>query len=367
MPRSPDRLTSAPAESAPRSGDEARAGRSAGIVALATWFFSSVVYFHLLVIYADWPARAAAAVAAITVGVATVLGVPIWWLSGRLTWPARWALLFLGAHFAMAVAFSAAWLAIDIGITHALLEDEIFRRKLHSMNWEALLGLWVYGLIAGVSYAIRARRDADAQRRVAERASAIAAQAQLAALRSQLNPHFLFNALHSLGALARRDLARLDDALERLGDLLRHALDPASAGCVPFADDLAFAENYLAIERLRLGDRLRVELDVDPEALDIEVPFLTLQPLVENAILHGIGSIAEGGTIRIQVATRDDGLLIVVTDDGAGPSATNDEKQAGIGLGALRERLALTYDRFELVCGPGAGGGYEVRVAIPAR
>ena len=280
----PERTTRA---HAPALADAPR-WRGVARAAAMAWLLVSVVYFHLLIIYADWPARAAAGVAAISVGVATLLGLPVWWLSDKIRWSSRWSVAFFGAHFALAVVFSVAWLTIDIGLTHAVLADEIFRRKLASMQWEALLGLWVYGLIAGVSYAIRARRDADEHRRVAERASVIAAQAQLAALRSQLNPHFLFNTLHSLGTLARRDVKRLDDALERLGDLLRHALDPVSAGCVPLADDLAFAENYIEIERLRLGPRLRVEMDVSPNALDVHVPFLTVQPLVENAILHGI-------------------------------------------------------------------------------
>jgi LytS/YehU family sensor histidine kinase len=251
-----------------------------------------------------------------------------------------------------------------VGLTHWLLADEIFRRKVATMRWEMLLGLWVYGLIAGVSYAIRAHRDADIQRRVAERASEVAAQAQLVALRAQLNPHFLFNLLHSLGTLARRDVQRLDEALERLGDLLRHALSPASSGCVPFADDLAFAENYLAIERLRLGDRLRVRVDVSPESLDVQVPFLTLQPLVENAVLHGIDALPGGGTLHIRAALQQGQLEIHVQDDGAGMRSTPTPRN-GIGLGALRERLALTYDRFDLRSTANAEGGYLVRLSVP--
>lgn len=345
---------------------ETPAWRAVVVGAATAWLLVSVVYFHLLVIYADWPPGAAAGVAALSVGTATLLGLPVWWISGRLTWPRRRAILFIAAHLALAITFSVAWLTIDIGLTHALLADGIFRRKLASMRWEALLGLWVYGLIAGISYAIRARREAEVQQRVAERAAAIAAAAQLAALRSQLNPHFLFNVLHSLGALARRDLDRLDEALERLGNLLRHALDPGSVGRVPFADDLAFAENYIAIERLRLGDRLRIETDVSDDALDVPVPFLTLQPLVENAILHGIDRVAGGGTITIRADASGGALSIVVADDGLGDASDHPEPRSGVGLGALKERLALTYDRFDLVCASAPHGGYRVELTVPA-
>ena len=330
--------------------------RSVFLAAAVTWVPVSIVYFHLLNIHADWPTGAAAIVAAISVGVATTLGIPVWWVTGKIRWSRRWAPLFFAGHFVLAIAYSAAWLTLDIGLTHAIVADEIFRQRLAAMQWELLLGLWVYGLIAGVSYAIRARRDAL-------HASALVAEAQLNALRSQLNPHFLFNTLHSLGTLARRDVTRLDDALERLGDLLRHALDARSAGRVPLADDLAFAENYVEIERLRLGARLRVELDVSEHALDVSVPSLTVQPLVENAILHGIDPSPAGGTIRIHASTHADMLVITVADDGAGHG--NGVSRTGIGLGALRERLALTYDHFDLDAGGVTTGGYHVRLTLP--
>jgi signal transduction histidine kinase len=349
----------------PAAVDRSHPVRSVVLTAAAAWIPASVIYFHLLVIHAGWPRTAAATVAAISVGVATLLGLPVWWITGKLRWSRRWAILFFAAHLALAIAFSAAWLTLDIGLTHAMVADAIFRQRLAAMQWELLLGLWVYGLIAGVSYAIRARRDAEAAQRVAERASALAAQAQLAALRSQLNPHFLFNTLHSLGTLARRDVARLDDALERLGDLLRHALDPRTTGCIPLADDLAFAENYIEIERLRLGSRLRVEMDVSENALDVSVPSLTMQPLVENAILHGIDPVPAGGTIRIHARTADGTLVITVADDGVGANGSATTRN-GIGLGALRERLALTYDRFELATDAAVSGGYTVRLTLPA-
>jgi signal transduction histidine kinase len=339
------------------------AARSVLITAAATWLPVSIIYFHLLSIHADWPTGAAATVAAISVGVATTLGIPVWWLTAKIRWTRQWAVLFFAAHLALAIAYSAAWLTFDIGLTHAIVADAIFRERLAAMQWELLLGLWVYGLIAGVSYAIRARRDADDQRRAAEHASALAAQAQLTALRSQLNPHFLFNTLHSLGTLARRDVTRFDDALERLGDLLRHALDGRTAGCVPLADDLAFAENYIEIERLRLGARLRVDVDVSDSALDAPVPSLTIQPLVENAILHGIDPAPGGGTIRIRASTADGMLTISVADDGVGPNGAGSRN--GIGLGALRERLALTYPRFDLAAEAVAEGGYRVCLTLP--
>jgi LytS/YehU family sensor histidine kinase len=134
---------------------------------------------------------------------------------------------------------------------------------------------------------------------------------------------------------------------------------------VPLADDLAFAENYLEIERLRLGDRLTVEIAVDENALDVQVPFLTLQPLVENAIRHGIDPKLAGGTVRI-AATQDGATLtIVVSDDGAG-APNGAAPSNGVGLGALRQRLALSYDRFEVTVDARPDAGCAVTVSIPA-
>jgi sensor histidine kinase YesM len=115
-----------------------------------------------------------------------------------------------------------------------------------------------------------------------------------------------------------------------------------------------------------LGDRLRVETDVSPGALDVPVPFLTLQPLVENAILHGIDPVPQGGTLRIRAALVGESLEIMVADDGVGATEQPSRARNGIGLGALRERLALTYDRFSIAGENGEQRGYVVRLSLPA-
>ena len=207
------------------------------------------------------------------------------------------------------------------------------------------------------------------ERRNALRAEAAASRAQLGALRAQLNPHFLFNALHSLAALVRHDAGRAEEALERLGGLLRYALDEAGDR-VPLQQEWDFVRDYLQLEQLRLGDRLRVEESFDAEARGALVPPFTLQPLVENAIRHGVARVPEGGRVRVTARVRDGRLTLRVEDDGPGCAPAEWISAPGLGLRSLRERLAASYAgdaRFDVATSPGAGFAASVELPRAAR
>jgi two-component system, LytTR family, sensor kinase len=329
------------------------------------WPLLSVLYTLILVGNAEWPWLQGAVIGSLTIGVALLLGAPIWHLTGRLPLPERVGPRFLAVHLAAAAIFSVLWLTIDLSAASVLLPHELHRRKIANMGWEILLGAWLYGMLAGAAYAIRARRTAALVQQSAELSEARAVRAELDALRARLNPHFLFNALHSLGGLARADLGRFDLAVDHLGELLREAIQPRGGELVPLSDDLEFAQRFLAFERIRLGPRLRVEVDVDDAAMDVQVPFLVLQPIVENAVRHGIDPLPDGGTVSIRGRVRDHTLHLSVVDDGAGLSPPSAPNGSGVGLGALRERLALIYRNSALVVEGPPGGGCAVHVRIP--
>lgn len=186
--------------------------------------------------------------------------------------------------------------------------------------------------------------------------------AELEMLRMQLNPHFLFNTLNTLGVLMQEDTREAGRLLVRLSDLLRSVLANTSSQQTDLRQELALLDNYLEIERSRFGDRLQIDRRVDPEALDATVPTLLLQPLVENAIRHGIATRTKPGTVTISAARSGEQLLLEVADDGPGWSGV----RQGIGLGNTRMRLEKLYGaRQQLQLGTSPAGGAAVRIAIP--
>jgi two-component system, LytTR family, sensor kinase len=192
------------------------------------------------------------------------------------------------------------------------------------------------------------------------------AKAHLQSLKSQLEPHFLFNTLHSISSLMLTDVTAADQMMSLLSDLLRMSLANESQ-ITRLSDELDFVNGYLEIEKIRFEDRLRVILEIAPDTLDARVPHLLLQPLVENAVRHGVSRLSSGGEIRIASSHDDLSLHLRVTDNG--PGLTESVKvptHGGLGLGATRERLRTLYgDEQELDIRNGAQGGAEVYVRIP--
>jgi signal transduction histidine kinase len=193
-------------------------------------------------------------------------------------------------------------------------------------------------------------------------------ETELKALREQLRPHFLFNTLNTVAVLVRED--KKDEAvalLAHLGALLRLSLDPERSHEVPLREEMGYLERYLEIQRARFTDRLTVVIDVEPEALSARIPNLLLQPIVENAILHGISPKAGPGRIEVSGRVADGRLHLEVRDDGPGLPSGAREKD-GIGLSNTRERLAKIYGSGgELTLTSVPGGGVAVHIAIPCR
>jgi two-component system LytT family sensor kinase len=191
----------------------------------------------------------------------------------------------------------------------------------------------------------------------------------LQALKMQLHPHFLFNALHSISALVHSDPDAADKMIARLGDFLRLTLDSAAAQEVPLRQELEFLNCYLDIERTRFRDRLTTEIHADPQVLDCRVPNLILQPIVENAIRHGVSQRAAHGHVEVRAARAGQALRLEVRDNGRGLPEGADAgraKQGGVGLANTRARLQQLYGgdyRFELQNAP--AGGAVVTLELP--
>jgi two-component system LytT family sensor kinase len=196
-------------------------------------------------------------------------------------------------------------------------------------------------------------------------------EARLNALRMQLDPHFLFNALNTISSQVERDPKLARRMIGHLGDLLRLSLESKDRQEVPLADELAFLDHYLAIQKIRFGDNLTIDIRIAPEVRFALVPCLIVQPLVENAIRHGISSRSSGGTVTITAGAVDSRLDIRVIDDGIGlPPGWQLESSKGLGLSVTRERIASLHpngsSRFTVGRRENAGGT-EVQISLPLR
>lgn len=202
-----------------------------------------------------------------------------------------------------------------------------------------------------------------------ERLEARLARAQLESLELQLHPHFLFNTLNAITALIAKEPRSAERIVTGLSELLRFSLNRAGEQEVTLERELDLLGRYIEIQQVRFPDRLRVELDVDPAVLSAMVPSMILQPLVENAIRHGIAPRAAGGRVDVRAVRDGDTLRLQVTDDGLGaraPGSGRGRGQDGVGLGNTRARLQHLYgERQEMHAGPGISGGYVVSIVIP--
>ncbi|WP_420125750.1 sensor histidine kinase [Longimicrobium sp.] len=342
----------------------------------AAWLPYAVLYFLIFVTGGRGTVGEAVADMLSNVGTAALLGVAALAATDRMRWPARRPVAFFLVQAGLAVAYAAAWWAAIAAVF--TLRVSLARGRLslsylggYAFPWQMFAGVMVYAAIAGIAYAVQAAGQAREQEARAARAETLRARAELQALRAQLNPHFLFNTLHSLMALVRHEPAQAEAALERFAGLLRYTLDAkrAEVDDVPLAQEWAFVRDYLALERIRLGERLRVVEHVDPGALDHPVPAFTLQPLVENAIRHAVGPHARGARVTIGIARVDGALELRVVDDGPGADPASISRAAGLGLRVVRQRLETRYGgagRMDVRTAPGEGFAVHVRLPVAA-
>ncbi|HEY3856902.1 MAG TPA: sensor histidine kinase [Verrucomicrobiae bacterium] len=295
-----------------------------------------------------------------------LLSIPVIYLARRFPFEERRWRTSLPVHLASSAAFSLTYMVLRAWLGHwqgATNFADAFKPLLVK-TWH--FNLLVYWVIVAVSQASEYYRKFRQHEMSALELEKRLAQAKLQALQMQLNPHFLFNCLHSISSLMHQDVEGADRMITQLGDLLRAALANSDTQEVPLRQELDFLRRYLEIEQTRFGERLAVKMDIAPETLDALVPNLILQPLVENAIRHGIEPHGKAGRIELR-ANRQNGLLALeVQDSGAGLRGA--PTREGVGLSNTRARLRELYGaahQFDLR--DGADGGLQVRLSIPFR
>jgi hypothetical protein len=290
-------------------------------------------------------------------------------MARRFPFRSRRTLRTLAAHVGGAAVFAAIHIGL-LMLFHAVRGDRGFPNApalLHTYFFYVAMEMSVYVAIVLVLLLLEARREAAEREIAAARLERDATTARLETLQAQIRPHFLFNTLNALAVLARRgDGAAADRAIGDLGELLRTSFEAPPGHEITLAEELAFVERYVALQRLRFSDRLQVAWHIEDETRRARVPALLLQPLVENAIEHGLAS-AEGGTVSVSARRAGDALEIEVTDEGGGFTAAAGTGR-GVGLANTRERLALLYGPAGVLeTGDRPDGGGRVRIRIPWR
>ncbi len=299
--------------------------------------------------------------------VAPVLLAFIWPLTAYFEQTQARTRKILGIHCGNALAFALFTMIFPYLLPHETVANP---RPLSFLIWPFLYFVMIYAVIAGVFHGIRANIASRKQALAFIEAQSLLKTAQLAALRNKLNPHFLFNTLHSIIALTRKDAQAAESALFHFSDMLRYILDTEKSGSdhVVLDDELTFVRNYLDLEALRLGPRLRVDWDVDDAAAGIWVPALSIQPLVENSITHAFNPRSQPGTllIRCQLNMPQKQLLVLISDDGPGADLQALASAKGMGIKTVEQRLRLEYGAnadFQIHTAPNQG--FSISMVIP--
>ena len=293
------------------------------------------------------------------------------WPFERGVWK-RNALVHLTASIVFAIVHKGIH-GLAFSLSRTLLEGEPFSWEL---QYRQVLSYFDYGvqlywliilLASAHQYYLRYQaselRTVDLERQIAE--------ARLETLKRQVHPHFLFNTLHTIAGLVRgKEPQQAVGMIAGLSELLRASLDTSDQQEIPLRDEVEILKHYLAIEKVRFSDRLQAEFEIEPSTLDVPVPTLILQPLVENAVRHGLLALpGAGGLIKIQAERRNGNLQIEISDSGPGlPDSSGARARENIGLGNTRARLEALYgDRQSLELLTGQKGGALVRITIPWR
>ncbi len=272
-------------------------------------------------------------------------------------------------HLLAALVVSYFWVVLARALAHGLATfapfsglDERFARYLPLLLG---IGVLLYLLAVSLFYVMLAQEASrEAEQREIE-ARVLARDAELRALKAQVNPHFLFNSLHSISALTSSDPARAREMCIALADFLRRTLGLGEKAVIPLQEELSLIHSFMAVEKIRFGARLLLDEEIEQQTLDCMVPPLLLQPLVENAVAHGIASLTEGGWIRLDTKYRSDDSVAIIVENSFDPEAPA-RRRNGVGLANVRQRLNTRYGDRATFSVSKEADRFQVGIILPA-
>ena len=321
------------------------------------WLPMWALFTALIVIAHGSPLGSAAIASARMIAPGAMLGYFVYKFTSRAPWPHPFRAGFIGIHILAAILYAVIWFLL-ISLIDSIIIGHVATMIGPGAGWFLITGVWLYIVVAGVAYANHA----------AERTARLESHAtrmQLAELRAQLHPHFLFNALHTIVQLIPSDPRTAVNAAELLAGILRGVLEE-NDDLITVARELSFVEQVLGIERIRFGERLDVRIEASEAVSELLIPSFSLQTLVENAVRHGAAPRVETTHISICARIDNDKLVLHVADDGAGANALSIEQGSGTGLRRLRERLRWLYgDRARLDIESTPAQGFSATLRLP--
>ncbi|MEM1000633.1 MAG: histidine kinase [Bacteroidota bacterium] len=287
-----------------------------------------------------------------------LLTIPVWWIVFRLL---RQRPLWqqLTAHLFLAPAWVFGWQYLYYRTTEWL---GLWHLQGSGTWWDVYIPALFYMLQFGIFHLYEYHYRLQAQQRRASELREVALRSELTALKAQLNPHFLYNTFNTISASVPREMESTRELIATLADLFRYQLRASKAERVPLEDEINFVRQYLELEKARFGERLRIDIDLQPGTTQILIPPMLIQPLVENAVKHGISPKIEGGTVRIATRIVGKQLLILVSDTGVGMGTTING--SGVGLHNTRQRLLHQFNS-ELHLSENSPSGVQAQFSIP--
>ena len=305
---------------------------------------------------------------AIHSAIAVLLLIPAWFLIVRQMYTARrWQQLL--AHAITAPVFSWTWVHLYIGLLILLMGGDNYTIEQLNNNkpWMLLNNLVAYIMVFSVIHIIQSQKQLRAREQQTATLQELSRRQEIAALKAQLNPHFLFNTLNSINAMVTRNPEKTRTMITKLSDMLRYSIDSSERASVALREELNFTQTYLELEKERYGERLQFEMEVEPQLHNIEIPPMTIQPLVENALKHGIAKREEEGEILMKVSKSQGQIYVEVHDTGPGFGSESKEElmKQGIGLRNVDRMLREKFgEAAGLVLGKSHENGFSAEVSF---
>ncbi len=340
--------------------------RGVGLAALL-WLLYTVLYAVVVARGVGIPFLWAFLGQALLNPILALYSIPIWLLVIRAMDSAGWAWK-ITMHVIVGPLYAWIALASYLLLVGLVIGADTVGEIGSAGQWVLYSNLTLYVLQFAIYHTIRSVQHFRIQEQQAAELKALAQEQELAALKAQINPHFIFNTLNSISAMVKQDPDESREMIACLAEMLRYTLDSSKRDLVPLGEEVAFARAYLDLEAHRFSDRLRVRYEIDPEALEVQVPPVVLQPLLENAVKHGIGPSEIGGTIMLRITASDGRLAVCVEDTGVGPDGQAPPPPGGIGLSNIEARLQHLFGpEVTFEAGPQQPHGFNVLFSIPRK